>query len=358
MKILHVVNDANTGGAQTLIESLAILKRPDIEVHLFVLMGKGSLSNRLEQAVSSVTYGSMSRKSVDIFGPILTLRRLVKSLQIDVLHSHLLQSDLLCLLARTNVPHVSTVHTSGAHESNRVSRGISRVVALMSRRFDEVVACSPSAASWAQRMKYRGQGNIQMIHNGSQVPARLVLLDKQPSFVCLSRWHPMKDHWTLLRAFAIFARKRSEWRLVCAGQNMDSDNADLVAMIRELGIESSVILKGPVQDVRTLMAESRALVISSSHGEALPMAGIEALASGIPVVTTDVGDCASLAVRADYLVPPSSPSELAHALERVASIAPSDYEEAQERAWRLARRLFDAEDTAKSYENIYDNLSR
>lgn len=356
MKILHVVNDANTGGAQTLIENLA-LSQPGNEVHVFVLMGKGSLSDRLERAAGSVTYGCISRRSLNPFRLIATLRRLVISLEIDILHSHLLQSDLVCLLARLKTPHVSTVHTSGAHESNRVSRFVSRMVALMSSGFDGIVACSPSAAAWARKMRYRGSADIRVIYNGSKVPAHFEPSFRQDSFVCLSRWHPMKDHATLLHAFEILIRTRPNWRLVCAGQGMDSSNEELVAMIDARNLGPFVFLEGPVQDVQSLLRESRALVISSSHGEALPMAGIEALANGSPVVTTDVGDCASLTVSADFLVAPRSPSELAAALERVASIGEPAYKDLQTSSWRLAQRSFDAVKTAEAYEHFYETVS-
>lgn len=353
LKVLHVVNDANTGGAQTLIETLSAHASTGDEVHVMVLMGRGSLSGRLEKAAASVSYAHVQKNSLNIIRPIRILRNLVASLGVDVVHSHLLQSDLVCLMSTLRVPHVSTVHTSGAHESNTLSRMVSRIVALLSPRFDAVVACSPSARVFADRMGYHKGPDLQVIYNGSKVPTSLAPALKKPNFVCLSRWHPMKDHATLLRAFAIFSRQQPGWRLLCAGQDVDPSNKVLTTLISDLSLQASVDLMGPLQEVQPLLDESRALVISSSHGEALPMAGIEALAQGVPVVTTDVGDCSSLVVEPSFLVTPSSPHELAKALDHIASRSSAEYEELQDRSWRLARSSFDAERTARAYRGVY-----
>ncbi|WP_454699211.1 glycosyltransferase [Arthrobacter humicola] len=356
MKILHVVNDANTGGAQTLIETLASHASPLDEVHILVLMDKGALSTRLENVASSVSYAAVSRTSKNLLRPVRKIQNLVRSLEIDVVHSHLLQSDLVCLFAGLKVPVLSTLHTSGAHESNVLSKAVSRVVALLSRRFTTVVACSPSAKTYAERMNYANSSLIEVIHNGSRIPQSLEARSQPSAFLSLSRWHVMKDHRTLLIAFKIFAEARPDWRLICAGNGVDNQNLELAQMLEAEGLQSSVELLGPVSDVASLLKQAAALVISSSHGEALPMAGIEALAHGVPVITTDVGDCNTLSVGPDLLVNPRSPSELAGAMETVASLSHRDYTDIQVKSRKTAEDSFNSANAARAYMSVYKEL--
>lgn len=356
MRILHIVNDANTGGAQTLIESLALHAPPSDDVHVLVLMEKGDLSVRLEQAATSVTYFGVRRRSINLVAPVVRLKRLITKLDINIVHSHLLQSDLVCLLASPNVPSVSTIHTSGFHESNRISREVSRLVARLSKRFSSVVACTPAAKHYGIKMGYFMADRIPVIVNGSKIPDLAIESVLPPRFLSLSRWHPMKDHETLFRAFSIFASTRPDWQLICAGNGMDEKNYALMKLIRESGLESRVQLLGPVSDVAAELGRVSALVISSSHGEALPMAGIEALASGIPVITTDVGDCSALSISPELLVSPRAPSELASALVRVASWTASEFASKRHDSWTKAKTDFDVNVTADKYRALYNAL--
>lgn len=356
MRVLHVVNDADTGGAQTLIESLALRADGSDEVHLLVLMNKGVLSRRLEKAAKSVTYIGLTRRSVNLFRPIFALRRLIRDLRIEVVHSHLLQSDLVCLAAFLAIPHVSTIHTSGSHESNKVAAMVSRIVALWSPRFTKVVACTNAAKVYAVERCYSDAGSYDVVPNGTAIPSFVPGAIKNRSFLSLSRWHPMKDHETLISAFALFLEEHPGWALVCAGNEVHDSNLVLKSMINEQGLTRSVELVGSVGDINPLLESASGLILSSSHGEALPMAGIEALAHGVPVITTDVGDCSSLVTDGDFLVAPKSPTELSAAMSVLAQMTELAYEGARRASWSLASEKFDSTITAKRYRKIYSDL--
>lgn len=384
MKVLHVVNSAETGGAQTLIEAIGARADPRDEHHVFVLMGPDALSSRLESAAASVHYGNLAKSAKNPLPALATLHRLVRNLDIDVVHSHLMQSDLVSALTplhftvplpgrrageRKAVARVSTLHTSGGHESSRAARVVGRVVALLSRRFDAVVACSPSARNYAATMGYHRHSRIPVILNGTAIdhaaqgtsPASTRTPDlaeaveqnqEGPVIVSLSRWHPMKDHETLIRSFAEFCEEYPQAILECAGGEVTASNPDLVALVERAGVSARVRLHGPVKDVSVLLARADAMVISSSHGEALPMAGIEALSAGVPVVTTDVGDCHLLAIEDSLLVPARSPHRIAAALGEVLR-GGKEYSRA---AKKLASDRFDIDDTVQRYRGVYQRV--
>lgn len=366
MRILHIVNNAETGGAQTLIEALGATARVggdgSHEHFLLVLLGRGALSERLENIMTGVQYAELKRQSVIPLRAIRLLRKMVTELGIDIVHSHLLQSDLVNILTCHGRPRVSTVHTSGGHESRAVSQIVGRAVAALSGAFTAVVACSRSAQDYTVAMKYRRPAEAKVIFNGTVVPSTAPQRSLQklrlagPTVLHLARWHPMKDHNTLFAAMAEVLADYPDAKLECAGLEVSEHNADLRELRDAAGISERVALLGSVSDVGDLFRSASALVISSSHGEALPMAGIEALAAGVPVITTDVGDCRDLAVDPQFLVSPEDPSEIAEALRVVLHgllNEPGRYSGWCEDAWRLSAQKFDVLKTSREYHELY-----
>lgn len=358
MRVLHVVNDAETGGAQTLIEQLLLAQHPGDEAHLLVLLGPGALSPRLEAAAASTTYARMTRRDVVPIRAARTLRQLVAEHGIDVVHSHLQQSDLVNELTPHGAVKVSTLHSSRNLASSRVAGGVWRLAAVLSPRLDALVACSSSAKRFAMDFGYRFPGErIRLIHNGTSTAAAPA---REPSggpvFLHLGRHVPAKDHPTLLRAFAETLHRHPEARLVCAGHLVDRDNRALMDEIARLGLAEAVSLRGSVSDVRSLIRASHAMVFSSSE-EALPMAGIEALSEGVPVITTDTGDARDLTVDPRAVVPVRDSAALGQAMSWFLEQSPEAREGMRQASWDKARTEFDAGVTAAAYRDLYTELT-
>lgn len=363
MRILHVVNDANTGGAQTLIEQLAQELSGSVDSHILVLLGKGSLSKRLEGCAASVTYLDLDKTSIRVDLLVRKTRQVIQALSPDVVHSHLLQADLAVSLGCVGlqVGTVSTVHTTGMTAQDPLrSRLLGKLLgAVTNQLIDQSVACSSSAVEYM-----RGNGydlrRVAVINNG-------VALAKGPSpkgpaakgvIVSLSRWHPMKDHANLFRAFKSAYAEDPSLRLLCAGSGMEVQNNVLTEMLEKLQIIDAVTLLGSVQDVRGLLRRADALVLSSSYGEALPMAGLEALAEGVPVITTDVGDCSHLTLGTWQCVPPRSSELLADAIRTLYSLTESEFLDLSRKSSELVLRKYSIASTASQYLDVYKKVTR
>jgi glycosyltransferase involved in cell wall biosynthesis len=124
-----------------------------------------------------------------------------------------------------------------------------------------------------------------------------------------------KDFPTLIRAFAI-VREQQECRLMILGEGGERDL--LGRLVRDLGLEGDVLLPGFVQDPMGFMAKSAVFVLSSAW-EGFGNVLVEAMAAGIPVVSTD---CPSgpreilLDGELGPLVPVGDPSALAVEIQR------------------------------------------
>lgn len=153
--------------------------------------------------------------------------------------------------------------------------------------------------------------------------ARLGLTTRDFAVGSLAHFRREKDHETLLRA----------WRLICNGWPADSGapvlllagrdggTADSVrARIDELGLAASVRVQGEVADVSGFLG-ALDLAVLSTHGEGLPNAVLESMASGLAVLATDV-DGVREAVgehAVDGLVPPGDVNAWVRAIRRAAA---------------------------------------
>jgi L-malate glycosyltransferase len=137
-----------------------------------------------------------------------------------------------------------------------------------------------------------------------------------PIIGSIARLNPEKDHTSLLRAFAILRRRYSRARLVLAGAGPERERLERLAA--SLGIDGSVEFLGHVDDVRPVHARLD-VYVQSSHVEGMPVAVLEALAAGIPVVAARVGGNEEAVVDGvgGVLVPPRHPEAIAEAVSRI-----------------------------------------
>jgi glycosyltransferase involved in cell wall biosynthesis len=139
--------------------------------------------------------------------------------------------------------------------------------------------------------------------------------ESTPRFVCVARLSPEKDHINLLHAARALADEGLSFELDLIGDG--PERSALEALTCDLALGDRVHFEGwrSGEDVLARIAQSHALVLAS-WSEGLPVVIMEALALRRPVVSTDVGGIRELVEpgRSGWLVPPRSPSELAHAM--------------------------------------------
>lgn len=134
--------------------------------------------------------------------------------------------------------------------------------------------------------------------------------------ICLARLVPVKDHRTLISAFGLLARKKTDAELWLVGDGPEEKEILLHAR-RVLPGARFKMLPGRT-DIGPLLSRSNLLVLSSV-AEGMPNAILEAMACGLPVVATGVGGVPEVVEdgRTGFLVPPRNAQALADALGRI-----------------------------------------
>jgi glycosyltransferase involved in cell wall biosynthesis len=168
----------------------------------------------------------------------------------------------------------------------------------------------------------------------------------------VGRMVPVKDHATFIAAAALLAAKRDDVRFVFVGggELEDAVRADL----EQRGLASRAHLLGWTQHLERVYPDLDVLVLSSVN-EGTPVALIEAMAAGVPVVATAVGgvpDVLAHGARGE-LAPARDPVALATAMER--ALAPT----ARARAETIRREILDEHGATRLWRdlaNLYDDL--
>jgi glycosyltransferase involved in cell wall biosynthesis len=129
---------------------------------------------------------------------------------------------------------------------------------------------------------------------------------------------PIYDNATALRAFALLRRQRPDATLTVAGSGPQL--AELQALAGELGVQDGVTFTGRLdRDAMALAYREADVVLNPSLVDNMPNSLLEAMASGVPVVSTDVGGVPFIVAheRTALLVPPGSAEAMASAAGRV-----------------------------------------
>ena len=166
------------------------------------------------------------------------------------------------------------------------------------RLADAVNACCAFSGQALAHVDGFSGRRIEVIENGIEVERYATVADRaalrrslglEPArryIITVARFHPVKDHATLLRAFATVAAARADVDLLLAG-NGDLRN-NLEEQVHSAGLENRVRFLGVRTDVPALL-QAADIFAMTSLSEAASLTILEAMASRLPVMVTAVG---------------------------------------------------------------------
>ncbi len=246
----------------------------------------------------------------------------------DLIIAHLFHSYMTArLLGRMmrRVPVISVYHSSGQ------GRGRSLLDKLTLGLTEYYVTVSEDGAKYGRetlgvperKLKVISPGvDFERILNPSmpREAMRRSLGYSESDFVvgCVARFHPVKDHETLLRAFKILRLRRPNAKLLLVGKGDELPR--MRALAEELGLLGDVVFAGYRCDVPELYGAMDAYCLTSKR-EGMPQVILEAMAAGVPVVATEApGITSILRHKANSLLAPIGDAEsIADALEAIAT---------------------------------------
>jgi len=362
LHVMQVVHSLVRGGSERVACDLAMrLDRSRVRSSVCALDVGGPLAAELEAAgIAAHVTGRRPGRDARLIG---TLYRLFRREQVDVVQTHHL-TQLIYGALGARLAGATLVHVEHETFSLRSARARRRLRAL-SFFCDRVVAVGEEIRDFLVGEVRIARSRVALIRNGIDLARyrpgrrdfrrRIGLPVTERWIGQIARLEEEKDQATLLRAFASVRARHADTRLVLVGDG--SLRASLEELARGLGVDAAVSFLGARSDVADLLPELDVFVLSSIR-EGLPLALLEAMACGVPVVATAIGNIPRVVRDGENgdLVPPADERALAAAVGRTLdSPDRASALGAAARAWVAQEYGLDA--TVRRYQELYDELS-
>ncbi|MEW6704323.1 MAG: glycosyltransferase [Pseudomonadota bacterium] len=357
MRILHVIDTLEFGGAEKVLVALANAACRRHEVSVCCLRHGGPLARELDPRIEVFAMGKQGGD--DLLMPLRLARR-IASQRYDVVHTHnwsvFLEGGMAAIRAR--VPVVHTVH--GPYNPTRAGwlpRAVRQIRHAMERRVAHrvrrVVAVSDAIRHYIPTTVGIDASRLTTIHNGidGSAPASPRREEVAPVFISVGRLDAIKNQQMMLCAFAKVAAGRPAARLVLVGDG--PQRPALQALAAELGIADRVRFDGFRNDVASALTEADVFLLSSRY-EGISIALLEAMRAGLPTVATRVGGVSETVIdgQTGLLVEDQDAEGFARAMSSLAS-DPALRQRMGDAARRYQQAEFSLDRMLQRYEALY-----
>lgn len=291
-KICHLSMTLETGGLERLLVDYGRFHNSDqFELSFIALEGLGTPADQLREAGFHV-----EQIRLRDLGKVNGFRRLVRILHEinpDVLHTHNTYPQFYGAIAAkwADIPVVVNSQHGRGCGPNRKALWQFR---LANELTTTVVGVSEDATKLCQAQNRANASKMRCIWNGIDLD-RFRFQGPHDHLIAISvgRLSPEKDYSTLLRATAIVLKSYPEFRLKLIGNGQERQKLESLAA--ELEIDSQVEFLGERNDVHQLLPTA-GFFVSSSTTEGISLTLLEAMAVGLPIVTTAVGGSPEIVV--------------------------------------------------------------
>ena len=368
IRVGFVLHAMQVAGAEVLVAETVRRLRGEIESTIFCLDAIGPLGEQL--LAEGVPVICLNRQPGRDYGVAWKLARSIRERGIRVVHAHQYSPFFYAALAKLATAGrfrlILTEH--GRHFPDTVApirRGLNRIV--LDRLADAVNACCQFSAKALSRNDGFAGRRIEIIENGIEVERyrsdidrsalrdRLNLRHDRRYIAMVARFHPVKDHAMLLRAFARIAPRRPDVDLLLVGDGPLRSNLEEQA--KQAGIGERVRFLGIRRDIPDILQAVNIFALSS-ESEAASLTLLEAMASGLPVVVTDVGGNPEIVRQGidGHLVPRGDDAATAKSLLQVLD-HPDEAKRMGDAGRARVEEHYRLEDTVEKYHRLYRHLA-
>jgi len=325
MRVLQILDTMSWGGAQKMQVFLAESLLP-LGVQLSLASMQKKCNSTIPRDLASLGVDVQMFDFPGIASPkqFAGLVKFIRGSKFDIIHAHLTNANIIGTLAGRfcGIPAIASLRNSGLDKRYHSKPKVLLENMVVSRGATRIMANGWAVGEFAK--KRFGQREIDVIPNAIDpfpplskaeriaVRAEIVKDFGRPIILSVGRLVDNKSFPDLINAFAQLHKTNPEYALAIAGNGDQREK--LSALIHELGLDGHAFLLGVRNDVSRLMSAAD-LYVNSSTVEGLPVTVLEAMAAGLPVIATRVGDTPHvLTGGAGILVDPGRPEQIAHAL--------------------------------------------
>lgn len=357
MRIAHVVDSMEMGGAEMLVSQICRLQRDQgHDPHVYAVAALGALGEQLRQegfAVESNVGRHMQDSMWNFFN-------IFKKLQPDIVHLHNPTPTIYAAMAARMAGVKSIISTRHSLVASPRKMSMELKYALAAVFCDWVAGICDATVDNLKSIHTIPERKIVRVYNGV-APVHRVAKEEWPqktgfTLLYVGRLVPVKNHALLLTAFRTAHSSMQSLRLWMVGDG--SERRVLENLAAELGISEEVKFWGQQLDVAPFFSAADVFIMSSLS-EGVPMSLLQAFSLGLPAIVTDVGGMAEVVRLANsgISVPPVGQAEMAAAILRLAG-GELEREQLSKNAEAAFQSSFTLESMADAYMGYYQGTPR
>ncbi len=327
--IMFVCNSLNLGGAEKIIYQI-IENNNSYKKEIICLTNRGYYSNLLENLGIKITYLNLKINLFDIL-KIFKAYLLILRKKPTIIHSFLYHSDVIgSILGKLTFTKkiLWSVHSDFIKSNNTFLRNIQVKFLSKISNFipNKIIYCSKECLDNHVKYGYCRRKSL-IIKNGvctnkffprenSYYQIRKLLGIRKDSFLIghIARFHPIKGHNLLLDSLEILKKENNNFKCLMIGTDINKNNQILKKQIKKNNLEENIILYGETKFPHKLI-NSFDINIISSVSESSSLVLLEAMASGIPTLATNVGPISKTIGQTGWVVKNKSAKDLAEKLK-------------------------------------------
>jgi len=357
MKIIHVVDSMEVGGAETLVSQMCSLQREQgHEVSVYAVAALGAIGERMRSDGFTV----LSEIGRNLINSSRSFLRLFKQSRPHVVHIHnptptIYAAPAARLAGASSI--ISTRHSLVAPPHDRVAEF---KYSLAARFCDYVVGICDATTDNLKRLGSVPSEKILRIYNGAAAlrkPSSEALPAKTGfTLVFVGRLQPVKNLSLLLNAFKLASETAPDITLWIVGDG--SERASLEQLASQLQITNKAKFWGQQLDVAPYFSAADVFIMSSSS-EGLPVSLLQAFSQELPSIVTDVGGMAEVVRLANsgLVVPASNANAMSAAILQLANDK-REREQFSKNALTAFESRFSIQAMADAYMDFYRNTAR
>ncbi|PWB25293.1 glycosyltransferase [Flavobacterium sp. HTF] len=359
MKVLHVINSLDTGGAEKLLlETIPIYNKKGIETDLLLLNGKNTpfleiLKNTNCGTIYSV--GSVAYNPFNVFRIIPFLKKY------DIAHVHLFPSQYWIVFAKIfSLSKIKLIVTEHSTTNPRINNFFLSIIDRFIYKFyDRVVCITEDVYEIIAKHLKQSKSKIVVIQNGVMLQD---IYDARPYaknevsglftnqdilLIHIASFNKHKDQETVIKSLQYLPENI---KLIFVGDGVLKENCENLA--EQLHLTKRVVFLGNRTDVPQLLKTADISVLST-NGEGFSLVAIESMASELPFVASDVPGMINVK-GAGILFEKGNADELAFFIKKL--INEKDFYKSTVASGKERARQFDIEMMVEKHINLYKTI--
>lgn len=355
--ILHVItNFAGVGGAEMMLARL-IQQTQDQYNHVIIALMKTS-DVYAETLTQCQSYYALGWNGLNTLGTIAKLRDLLKSIAPKTVQCWMYHANVLTSLSCIGLSPKPDIFW-GIHHSlaSPKEESLSTKVALV---MSKVLAAQPKGMIYCAHSSLQQHQRFGLKNNNAQVIANGVFLDKfqpnpdlhEPLVIGFAgRYHMAKGYPYLFETMSLLKDQNIVFKIAGGGASLN--NPEVKALFEQYQLDANKVqLLDQVNDMPAFY-QSVDVFLMTSITEGFPNVLVEAMASGVPCISTDVGDARFIVQDIGAVVPPRNAQALADAILDYAGKSLAEKLHLKQQTRERVEQNFSIESVSQQYLNMW-----